>query len=138
MNLAFTGMVYDNVRGRTIDGRYVHGDRDRQLRREDLALFESVSYAEVGYVVDGLWLPDNLNFVVYANYSKYGAGRAKAELRPPSGYVRRNGLASAERLLHAVEARVAYALAYHSLLRGPPDVARWLRRSLCALLRCVG
>ena len=132
------GPLFDNVRGYTHDGRYVEGDRGRQLRPEDLALFESVSYAEVGFVIDGLWLPDHTSLVVYADHSRYGPGRAKAELRPGRGYVKRNGVASATRLTYVAVARVAYAASYLTLTRAPPDVARWLRRQLSALLGCAG
>ena len=134
LNLTFSDMVYDNVRGYTHEGRYVEGDRGRVLRREDLVFFDRVSYLEPGYIIDGLRLPDHTVFVVYANYSAYGPGRAKAELRPPSGYVKEYGAAAAARFFHEVGAVVAYALADLTLTEGPPDVARWLRRQLRALL----
>ena len=131
------GPRFDNVRGLTPSG-YVRGDRGRALSQADLARFERVSYAEVQYVVRGLGeVPGVL--VIYTNLAQDGPNSIRIEWRPPRGYVKVNGLASAVRMFWAAVALAQAALLELSLRAGPPDhlrlVLRRLARRVLPMLR---
>ena len=85
------GVYFDNVRGYTLSGSYVNGDRGRVLGRGDLGRFARVGYAEVG-VATGTGLFEGLGvFVVYYACKWYGLGYVCSdwvEWRPPSGFYR--------------------------------------------------
>ena len=80
-----TGVCFDNVRGYTWGGVYVHGDRGRVLSWFELSSFVSVSYAEV-VVPLSRWVSGW--FVIY---------RDRIEWRPPSGFVKENGVSGTVR-----------------------------------------
>ena len=82
----------DNVRW-WCGGRFFQLGRGWVLGLGDLVFAERVSYCEVGHWVDGLGLDGVV--VVYSN--REDGGRVRVEWRPPSGFVARNGVASAVR-----------------------------------------
>gem|GEM_PF-6019100 len=113
------GPFLDNVRGVSVSGRVVRGDRGRVRRLSELVFFEGVSYAEVLYRVRGAWFPGHL--VLYSNALQDGEA-VRVEWRPPRGYVKRNGLGSAIRMYWEV-ALVAWRALLELVLRAsPPDV----------------
>jgi predicted transcriptional regulator len=87
------GLFLDNVRW-WCGGRFYQLGRGWVLGLGDLVFAERVSYCEVGHWVDGLGLDGVV--VVYSNVGD-GGGRVRVEWRPPSGFVARNGVASAVR-----------------------------------------
>ena len=114
------GVCFDNVRGYSVGGGYVGGDRGVVLRGYDLVGFERVSYAEFVGFSGGEFLRDLGQLVIYFKCG-YVGGRGgvvvcsdRVEWRPPEGLVKALGLA---------RARVVYG---EVLLRG-----------LAALLRVV-
>lgn len=123
---------FDNVRGYTHDGRYVGGDRGRVLRQADLVFLARHSYAEIQLLFRGLGgLLGELT--AYTNRGQDGPDTFRAEFRPRSGYVKRNGVASATRLAYLEMARLIYAYTYAELLSGPPDAIWWLVRYVAPL-----
>ena len=89
-----SGPFFDNVRGYCGLG-YVGGDRGGVVEARELVRFNSISYAEVLYRVRGLKGVGCL--VVYSN-EKQDGGAVRVEWRPPKGYVKCNGVASAVRM----------------------------------------
>jgi hypothetical protein len=92
----YLGLYLDNVRWFGLDGGWHQLPRSRLLRPGDLDPGWRVGYAEVTHVVGNLVLDGVV--VVYTNaedFSRFGTGAVRVEYRPPSGYVRRSGLASA-------------------------------------------
>lgn len=89
--------------------------RGRVLEPGDLVFFDRVSYAEVLYRVRGLSIPGQLVFYT----DDYGV---RVEWRPPSGYVRHNGLGSAIRMYWEVVLAAFKSLALLIAREGPPDV----------------
>jgi hypothetical protein len=85
------GLYFDNVRGVTLSGGYIHGDRGRVLARGDLVRFAKVSYAEVS-VATGTRLFEGLGvLVVYYACKWHGVEYVCSdwvEWRPPSGFYR--------------------------------------------------
>jgi hypothetical protein len=96
--ISIVGLFFDNVRGCTWAGSYVHGDRGRVLGRGDLGRFARVGYAEVS-VATGTGLFEGLGvFVVYYACKWYGVEYVCSdwvEWRPPSGFYRRYGVVEA-------------------------------------------
>jgi hypothetical protein len=91
----YLGLFLDNLRWVGLDGRYRQLPRSALLRYGGLDPEWSVSYAEVTHVVGGAVLDGVV--VVYTNvedFRRFGSGTVRVEYRPPSGYVRRRGLAS--------------------------------------------
>jgi hypothetical protein len=92
------GLFFDNVRGYTWAGLYVHGDRGRVLGRGDLGWFSEVSYAEVS-VATGTSLFEGLGvLVVYYKCKGYGPRQVCSdwvEWRPPSGFYERHSVVEA-------------------------------------------
>jgi len=92
--LGYRGLFLDNLRWYGVDGAY------RQLPRSQLMPLRYldpewwVSYAEVCHLVSGAVLDGVV--VVYTNAEDLGrvGPSARVEYRPPSGYVRGNGVAS--------------------------------------------
>jgi hypothetical protein len=83
------GLFFDNVRGYTCAGSYVHGDRGRVLGRGDLGWFARISYSEVS-VATGTKLFDGLGSVtIYFDCKAVGPRMVCSdwvEWRPPSGF----------------------------------------------------
>lgn len=119
-----SGPYLDNVRGYTLSGRYVGGDRGRVRLLSELVFFDSVSYAEVLYRVRGLRVDGQL--VVYGD----GDG-VRVEWRPPRGFVKRGGVGSAMRMYWEAVLVGVRSLTELLLREAPPDVrsrfVRWLR-----------
>lgn len=113
------GPFLDNVRGVSVSGRVVRGDRGRVRRLSELVFFEGVSYAEVLWRVRGAWFPGHL--VLYSNALQDGEA-VRVEWRPPRGYVKRNGLGSALRMYWEVVLVAWRCLAELLLRASPPDV----------------
>jgi hypothetical protein len=92
---SYLGLYLDNLRWYGLDGRWHQLPRSALLRSRDLDPESAVVYAEVAHAVGGTVLDGVV--VVYTNaedFSRFGTGAVRVEYRPPSGYVRRNGLAS--------------------------------------------
>jgi hypothetical protein len=92
----YLGLFLDNVRRYDPDGRYRQSPRHVLMRPRDLDPGWLVAYSEVTHVVGNSVLDGVV--VVYTNaedFRRFGGGAVRVEWRPPSGYVRRNGLASA-------------------------------------------
>ena len=83
------GLFFDNVRGfLRFSGRYVPGDDGFVRRPEDLVLFESISYSEIQYQVEGVEFPENAFLKIYTNYDQDGGNRVRVELAPPGGFIK--------------------------------------------------
>jgi hypothetical protein len=92
----YLGLFLDNVRWFGLGGGWHQLPRSKLLRFGDLDPEWLVTYSEVAHVVGNLVLDGVV--VVYTNaedFRRFGAGAVRVEYRPPSGLVRRNGLASA-------------------------------------------
>ena len=93
------GLFFDNVRGfLRFSGRYVPGDDGFVRRPEDLVLFESISYSEIQYQVEGVEFPENAFLKIYTNYDQDGGNRVRVELAPPGGFIKRFGVEAGVRL----------------------------------------
>jgi hypothetical protein len=92
------GLYFDNVRGVTLSGSYVPGDRGRVLSREDLGWFVRVSYSELT-VATGTRLFDGLGSLIVYFDCKGGGPRTVCsdwvEWRPPSGFYRQHSVVDA-------------------------------------------
>ena len=91
----YLGLFLDNLRWFGLDGRWHQLPRSGLLGLGGLDPEWSVAYSEVAHVVGNLVLDGVV--VVYTNaedFRRFGAGAVRVEYRPPSGYVRRRGLAS--------------------------------------------
>jgi hypothetical protein len=91
----YLGLYLDNVRWYGLDGGWHQLPRSALLRPGGLDPEWLVAYSEVTHVVGNLVLDGVV--VVYTNtedLGRFGAGAVRVEYRPPSGYVRRSGLAS--------------------------------------------
>jgi hypothetical protein len=92
------GLFFDNVRGYTFAGSYVHGDRGRVLGRGDFGRFARVSYAEVS-VATGTGLFEGLGVLVVYYACKWRGLEYVCsdwvEWRPPSGFYRRRSVVEA-------------------------------------------
>jgi hypothetical protein len=97
------GLFFDNVRGYTMAGGYVCGDRDRGgrdrvLSREDLVWFERISYAEVS-VATGTRLFEGLGSVtIYYKCKGFGSRVVCSdwvEWRPPKGFYKQRSIVDA-------------------------------------------
>jgi len=92
-SLGYVGVFFDNVRWVGFDGRLHQLDRDKLLTYGQLP--DDVRYFEVTHVVSGDVLDGAV--VIYTNvedFSRFGKPSVRVEWRPPSGYVRKNGVAS--------------------------------------------
>jgi hypothetical protein len=104
---AVAGLFFDNVRGYTVSGGYVRGDRDggggrcRVLAREDLVRFSRISYAEVS-VATGTRLFEGLGSItIYYKCKGHGSQVVCSdwvEWRPPSGYYKQHSVVDAVRV----------------------------------------
>jgi hypothetical protein len=92
------GLFFDNVRGVTWAGSYVHGDRGRVLGRGDLGRFASISYAEVS-VATGTRLFEGLgSLTIYFKCKGFGLEVVCSdwvEWRPPSGFYKQHSMVDA-------------------------------------------
>ena len=89
---SYGGVFFDNVRYR-VAGKPCRTRRDEVMRPEHLGVADSVSYLEVGHWVGGLAMDGVV--VLYSNPED--GGRVRVEWRPPRGFVKGNGVASARR-----------------------------------------
>ena len=92
--VGYLGLFFDDVR------YYVGGVFFRQPRGGlwscwHVPSVDEFSYGEVCHLVGGLEVHGAV--VVYSNFREDGFDRVRVEFRPPSGFVRRNGLAGAVR-----------------------------------------
>jgi hypothetical protein len=123
------GVFFDNVRGYTWAGSYVHGDRGRVLGRGDLGRFSEFSYAEVS-VATGTRLMGGLGvLVVYYKCKGYGSRVVCSdwvEWRPPSGFYSKHGVVDAVNVLRAKVLPYAFGLVARSgvVVRAPVDRLR--------------
>jgi len=90
----YRGLYLDNLRWYGLDGAYRQLHRSRLVALRHLDPGWGVSYAEVCHLVSGAVLDGVV--VVYTNAEDLGrvGPSARVEYRPPSGYVRGNGVAS--------------------------------------------
>jgi hypothetical protein len=95
------GLFFDNVRGYTWAGFYVHGDRGGVLGRGDLGRFVRISYSEVS-VATGTGLFEGLGSLTIYYKCKAEGGRVICsdwvEWRPPSGFYSRRSVVGAVRV----------------------------------------
>jgi hypothetical protein len=94
--LSYYGLFLDNVRWYDPDGQYHQLPRSKLLRVSDPEPGSRLVYSEITHVVGGETLGGVV--VVYTNpedFGRFGVSTVRVEWRPPSGYVARNGLASA-------------------------------------------
>jgi hypothetical protein len=98
------GLFFDNVRGYTVSGGYVGGDRGRVLAGGDLGRFVRVSYSELA-VATGTGLFDGLgSLIVYFDCKASGPYTVCSdwvEWRPPSGFYRRHSVVEAVGVLRS-------------------------------------
>jgi hypothetical protein len=102
--MSAVGLFFDNVRGYTVAGGYIRGDRGegggrgRVISREGLVRFERISYAEVS-VATGTGLFEGLGSVtIYFDCKSSGPHTVCSdwvEWRPPSGFYRRHSVVEA-------------------------------------------
>jgi hypothetical protein len=133
------GLFFDNVRGVTWAGGYVHGDRGRVLGRGDLVRFARVSYAEVS-VAAGTRLFDGLGvLVVYYACKWRGLGLVCSdwvEWRPPRGFYKQYSIVDAVNLYRSKVLPYAFGLTARAAAVVGAPVGR-LRSSLYGLARQV-
>jgi predicted DNA-binding transcriptional regulator len=146
------GVFLDNVRGFTVSGSYVSGDRGGLLSFGDLARFSRVSYAELA-VLTGTSLLEGLGVITMYYWCGWVGGvyacSDKVEWWPPSGLIKSVGVLEARRLLVNRVLPVGFGLVARALeVAGSPlkrvraafdGLARSLYRRLrCGCYGCVG
>ena len=114
-------MYFDNVRGYTVGGGYVHGDRGRVLESRDLVRFERISYCEVLCRVYDVVMPGQL--VLYTN-PRIDGEAVRVEWRPPKGFVKKNGIDAVLRMYWEVILLSIKVLVKLILSIAPWDVVR--------------
>jgi hypothetical protein len=133
------GLFFDNVRGYTYAGFYVHGDRGRVLSRGDLGWFGRVSYGEVT-VATGTGLFDGLGSVtIYFGCKVVGPRTICSdwvEWRPPGGFYRQHSVVEAVGVLRSRVLPYGFGLIARaaSIIGAPVDR---LRSSVYGLARSV-
>jgi hypothetical protein len=104
LDIAVAGLFFDNVRGVTLSGSYVHGDRGGVLGRGDLVRFSRVSYAEVA-VATGTSLFEGLGvLVVYYRCKRAGLFVVCSdwvEWRPPKGFFKQHSVVDAVNIVRS-------------------------------------
>jgi biotin operon repressor len=120
------GLFFDNVRGYTLAGGYVSGDRGRVLSREDLGRFASISYAEVS-VATGTRLMEGLGSItIYFKCKGFGLEVVCSdwvEWRPPSGFYKQHSVVDAVNLFRSRVLPYAFGLVGRSgvIVRAPVE-----------------
>mgnify|MGYP000058805544 CR=1 FL=1 len=116
------GPFLDNLDAYTCSGKRVRGDRvDRELR--ELAFFDRVNYAEILYKAEGVEIFGSL--VIYQKH-----GKVRIEWRPPSGFIKRNGIVVGLRMYWEMVLN-AFKLLLHSILQhGPLDIKQRMIRAI--------
>jgi len=116
------GPFLDNLDAYTCSGKRVRGDRvDRELR--ELAFFNRINYAEILYKAEGVEIFGSL--VIYQKH-----GKVRIEWRPPSGFVKRNGIVVGLRMYWEMVLN-AFKLLLHSILQhGPLDIKQRMIRAI--------
>jgi hypothetical protein len=98
------GLFFDNVRGYTLVGGFVGGDRGRVLGRGDLVRFDRVSYAEVSVATGTELFKDLGVLVIYYRCKGYGLQVVCSdwvEWRPPKGFYRHHSVVDAVNVMRA-------------------------------------
>jgi hypothetical protein len=88
----YVGVFFDNVRWVGFDGRFHQLDRDKLLTYGSLP--DNIRYFEVTHVVSGDVLDGVV--VIYTNvedFSRFEKASVRVNWLPPSGFVKRNGVA---------------------------------------------
>ena len=116
------GPFLDNLDAYTATGRRVRGDRvDRELR--ELTFFDRINYAEILYKAEGVEIFGSL--VIYQKH-----GKVRIEWRPPSGFIKRNGIVTGLRMYWEMILN-AFKLLLHSILQhGPLDIKQRMIRAI--------
>jgi hypothetical protein len=120
------GLFFDNVRGYTWSGSYMHGDRGGVLSRFDLGRFASISYAEVS-VATGTSLFNGLgSLTIYYKCKGFGLEVVCSdwvEWRPPSGFYEQYGVVDAVNIFRSRVLPYAFGLVARSgvVVRAPVD-----------------
>jgi hypothetical protein len=120
------GLYFDNVRGYTLAGSYIAGDRGRVLGREDLGRFVKISYSELG-VATGTSLFDGLGSVtIYFDCKAEGPHTICSdwiEWRPPKGFYRQYSVVEAVNILRFKVLPYGFGLVGRaaSIVRAPAD-----------------
>jgi hypothetical protein len=133
------GLFFDNVRGYTLSGLYVAGDRGRVLGREDLGRFVRVSYSEVA-VATGTSLFDGLgSLTIYFDCKASGLYTICSdwvEWRPPKNFYKRHSIVEAVNLYRGRVLPYGFGLVARaaSIVMAPVDK---LRSSLYGLARGI-
>jgi hypothetical protein len=103
------GLFFDNVRGYTVSGGYVRGDRGggggaRVLARGDLVQFSEISYAEVS-IATGTRLMEGLGSItLYYKCKWHGVEYVCSdwvEWRPPSGFYKQHSIVEAVNIVRS-------------------------------------
>jgi hypothetical protein len=139
------GLFFDNVRGYTLSGSYVAGDRGRVLGRGDLGRFVRVSYSEVA-VATGTSLFDGLgSLTIYFDCKASGPRTICSdwvEWRPPSGFYRRHSVVEAVDTYRSRVLPYGFGLVARAgvVVKGRAErfwaALYGLARSLCLAVRC--
>jgi len=133
VGLSVCGLFFDNVRGFVVSGGYVQGDRGKVVGWDYLGRFDRLSYCEVGCRVSGL--PFAGRVMVYCNRGQDGDGVVRVEYRPPSGFVKKNGLAATINMFWEHVLKTAIATSEIILRQAPNHV---LKRYLTYLSQRIG
>jgi len=116
------GPFLDNLDAYTCSGKRVRGDRvDRELR--ELAFFNRINYAEILYKAEGVEIFGSL--VIYQKH-----GKVRIEWRPPSGFVKRNGIVVGLRMYWEMVLNAFKVLLHAVLQHGPLDVKQRMIRAI--------
>jgi hypothetical protein len=96
--ISTVGLFFDNVRGVTLSGSYVNGDRGRVLSRGDLGRFVRISYSELS-VATGTSLFDGFGSVtIYFDCKANGPYTVCSdwvEWRPPRNFYKQHSIVDA-------------------------------------------
>jgi hypothetical protein len=98
------GLFFDNVRGYTLVGGFVGGDRGGVLGRGDLVRFDRVSYAEVSVATGTELFKDLGVLVVYYKCKRAGLFVVCSdwvEWRPPKGFYRHHSVVDAVNVMRS-------------------------------------
>jgi biotin operon repressor len=133
------GLFFDNVRGVTLSGSYIPGDRGGVLSREDLGRFARVGYAEVSVATDTS-LFDGLGvLVIYYACKGFGFGRVCSdwvEWRPPRGFYKQHSIVDAVNVFRSRVLPYGFGLAARAAVVARASIDR-LRSSLYGLARSI-
>jgi hypothetical protein len=139
------GLFFDNVRGCSVAGEYIRGDRDggggrsRVLSREDLVRFSRISYAEVSIATGTSLFRDLGSLTIYFKCKFNGPYEVCSdwvEWRPPRGFYSKHGIVGAVGVFRSRVLPYAFGLVGRAAAIAGAPLDR-LRGSLYGLARSV-